>query len=265
MKPTTLTTEFTPTYYLDAYHLAKDGYTDREIAKHLTPPVKYTALLKWKRDDPHFERSINKGRDEREPQAAIERVRNPNQMAFLMAFVECGSVKAAAASINMTPFCHYNWLRNEKQSGDMVYHDAFAMAEKMFADTLLAEAIRRGRDGVRRYKFNQGTPCVMPCDKSHPEAQEFEDKNGNTFYGYYYYEMHHSDQLLSKLLDAKVDGFQAESTKTEVNVGTTVVMQDMLEQAEAARGKVIDADYVRKFAEASVKLETTQGQENDQP
>jgi hypothetical protein len=252
--PTKLTTRFFPGYYLDAYHLAKDGYTDRDIAIKLLPPVKFTAFIKWKRTDPMFRRSIEKGRAEREAEKnPITKLVNPNQMAFLMAYAQCGNITEAAKAAGLSYHCHVNWMRDPHRTKTTSYKDAFDMAHKMFCDTLVNEAVRRGRDGLKAYKFHQGKPVIMPCDKSHPEAREFEDSQGNIYYGYYYYEMRFSDCLLMKLLEAKVDGFKPDAP--QVNVSQSMTMQDLLTQAEASRTKVIDATYVQRIAEATLGIE----------
>jgi len=243
---------FIPDYYVQAYALAREGHDGSDIAKRLDPPVRMTQFMAWRRKDPSFSTAIERGTQDREPTVTTigSNITNPRQMSFLMMYAQSGSIMGSARAAEINMWSHYHWLNAEKEKGVTTYADAFEMAKKVYADSLVAEATRRGRDGLRRYKFHQGRPIVMPCKPNHPEAEEFEDSDGNKFWGYYYYENVYSDSLLTKLLEARHPDFKPES-KTEVNVNQSNVLnlQDLLEEAEAARGNIIDADHVEQKVE----------------
>jgi len=244
-----ITKKFNPSYYVDVYKLAKEGLTDKEIANALRPKAKYTAFVSWKRKDKAFARAIQKGRDELAPMNAVDRLTNPNQMAFLIAYAQLGTNKSAAEACGLSKWAHVNWMRNEEQ-----YRDAFQMAEKMYADSLMDEATRRGRDGVRRYQFHQGRPIMVPCDSGHPEAVEIVDDKGKVHYRRHWYELEYSNPVLVKLLQAKVPEFKDTKNQTNVAIGIgTDVIAQALEAAEAARSNVINPATTAAFAEASIQ------------
>lgn len=75
----------------------------------------------------------------------------PNQIRFLAAFGECGSLTQAARWSKLTRQAHYEWMAEGSN-----YPEAFAFAEKKASRTLRDEAIRRARDGVRKAVRHRG-------------------------------------------------------------------------------------------------------------
>lgn len=119
-------------------------------------------------------------------QCQSERMEWPNgdsltdkQRAFLAAYIEVGRVNVAAKAVGISRDTHYRWVRNPK------YAEAFKMACAMAADEFEAEAVRRGVEGLKRYKFTaKGEPILHPVT------------------GEPYYEHVYSDSLLMALLKA---------------------------------------------------------------
>lgn len=64
------------------------------------------------------------------------------QTAFLMAFVEQGTIGAAAKVVNIARQTHYDWL-----NADPTYKERFFAAEEAATDILEDEARRRAVDG----------------------------------------------------------------------------------------------------------------------
>ena len=64
------------------------------------------------------------------------------QGAFLAAYAENSRVDLAAKSAGIARSTHYEWMKTDQQ-----YPALFAEAEELAAQTLLDEAVRRGRDG----------------------------------------------------------------------------------------------------------------------
>ena len=253
------TRKFQPSFYVDAYNLAREGKTDKQIADGLRPKAKYTAFVYWKRKDKAFARAIRKGRDERKPLTAIQRVTNPKQMAYLIAYAECGTARTAASVSGTGKQNHYHWMRDSE-----VYRDAFAAAKQQFAESLLDEAVRRGRDGVRRYQFHQGKPVMIDCPATHPEAVKTEDKNGNTIYQRHFYELEYSNPVLIKLLQAKLPECREAKDQTNVNVGIGGdVIAAAVEAAENARSKILTPKRIEQFAQQTIDAESYSVVETD--
>ena len=74
-----------------------------------------------------------------------------DQGAFLAAFAIHGTITTAAKQIGHDRDIHYRWLRE-----DPTYEERFLAANEQFADTLVAEAVRRARDGYERYVVSAG-------------------------------------------------------------------------------------------------------------
>lgn len=70
--------------------------------------------------------------------------------AFLAAYAECGTVRHAAEAADVARSRHYVWLEGEE------YAEAFEQAKDQAAESLVAEARRRARDGVNEPVIYQG-------------------------------------------------------------------------------------------------------------
>lgn len=75
--------------------------------------------------------------------APLGTIQHPGKIAFLEAFSRTGIVKLGVAAAGIERTTHYKWLED-----DAVYAAAFAQAKEDAADTLEAEAHRRGVEGV---------------------------------------------------------------------------------------------------------------------
>lgn len=253
-------TEYSPTYVIDAYELAADGKTDREIAQELQIP--FTAVITWKRKRPAFKEAIKRGRKAYTPpyHESLQAITNPRQMAFLMAYVEAGTIKHAAQISNVGYSTHIGWMAKSE-----TYQKAFEIAKQAHADVLLKAAMDRGVYGNRKYKFTSGgQPQWIDCEKDDPEARQYEDvETGEIRYRRHYYEVVYSDQLLIRLMEHRIKGFRPTTSDTNVNVGTTVVLQDILDDVEKKRNLTIDANYVKKAAEAYLEVNNMTGDQTD--
>ena len=67
---------------------------------------------------------------------------SPKRAAFLVAYSEKGVIAYAAEAAKVNRRSHYRWLQ------DPVYAEAFAQAEEVAGETLIAEARRRAVQGV---------------------------------------------------------------------------------------------------------------------
>lgn len=72
------------------------------------------------------------------------------QVAFLMAYADCGVVKTAADIARVPRSTHQIWLKDPR------YQEAFALAQEMAGDILEQEAIRRAAKGVEEPVFYRG-------------------------------------------------------------------------------------------------------------
>jgi hypothetical protein len=102
----------------------------------------------------------------------------PKKRAFLVAYCQTGTVTHAAVAARVSRRTHVNWMKN-----DPAYALAFADAREHAGDLLEREAMRRGVEGVRRFKFSPGGKPYR-----HPETGEP------------YSELEYSDTLLIFLL-----------------------------------------------------------------
>ena len=80
-----------------------------------------------------------------------------NQKAFLNAYRESACVIRAARAAKIDRTTHYLWM--SKEPG---YVERFEETRRQAVDVLTAEATRRAKDGIRRLKFFQGVPCMVP-------------------------------------------------------------------------------------------------------
>ena len=89
-----------------------------------------------------------------------------DQGAFLASFAIHGTITAAARAIGHDRDIHYRWLRE-----DPSYKARFDAANEQFADGLVAEAVRRARDGCDRYVVSAGRLVVDDEGKPLMEKQ----------------------------------------------------------------------------------------------
>ena len=92
------------------------------------------------------------------------------QAEFLAMFAEIGVIKHVGKALGTVRPQHYEWMRT-----DPTYPERFKQAQEEFADSLKAEATRRGRDGVRKLKFHQGKPIIDPETKQPYFEHEYSD------------------------------------------------------------------------------------------
>lgn len=122
---------------------------------------------------------------------------NPKARAFLKALARTGNISAAAKMAKVARRSHDNWLKIIPE-----YRRAFVEAMDRAADRLEREALRRAAEGLRRFKFHQGLPIMIACDKDHPEAVLVTKPDGSQGHVRHYYEHEYSDTLLIFLLKA---------------------------------------------------------------
>ena len=94
----------------------------------------------------------------------------PNQKAFLSAYIECGSLAAAARASEVGRRNHFDWMDEPE------YAEAFAEAEAQCVELLEAEARRRGVEGVAEPVIYQGQLCFEPLRDRQGKLQR--DPNG---------------------------------------------------------------------------------------
>jgi hypothetical protein len=95
--------------------------------------------------------------------------RDNDQAAFLGAVAVHGTITAAARAIGHDRDIHYRWMRE-----DPTYPDRFKAADEQFADTLVAEAVRRARDGCERYVVSAGR-LVTDADGAPLTEKQYSD------------------------------------------------------------------------------------------
>jgi hypothetical protein len=237
-----------PAHYVDAYLLAKDGFSDAEIARKLNPPLTVAAFEKAYVDDKAFKSSVDRGKRECNPNSLFNGL-TQDQKAALMAYIQCGNIRQSMDYIGGTYQTWWNWLDNEN------FVEAAKIAYKLHGDTLIEAAVKRARDGLKRYKFFKGQAIMVPCEKGHEEAVKFVDrKTGEVSYKRHYYEVYYSDTLLVTLLQNRVEGFKP---NTQVNItqtnSTTFSLNDVLTAVENSRKKVVDADFVKNIAQTIIE------------
>lgn len=77
------------------------------------------------------------------------------QASFLKAFVETGTVSAAAEACKINRWNHYEWMKSAE------YREQFEQAEIKVCRLLEDEAFRRARDGVKDLVLYQGQPVIV--------------------------------------------------------------------------------------------------------
>ena len=83
---------------------------------------------------------------------------HPKKQGFLISYAETGQVTLAAEAAGVHRTTVYHWKRNDAE-----FAAAFAIAREIGCETLVDEAVRRSRDGVRRLRFDKnGKPLLDP-------------------------------------------------------------------------------------------------------
>lgn len=242
-------TQWNDDYIFQAYELAYGGMDDKGIAGELNVTKK--TFTSWLRNKPAFKRAILRGREQSPAHQLLETEGlTPRQVAFLKAFCEVGVVSHAAYDAFVTVNTVYEWKGRSE-----AFAAAYEKAKTIAADMLEGEAVRRAKDGVRRYKFFKGVPICVPCSKDHPEAilKTVETQPGEFRNEYVrpYYEHEYSDRLLELLLKAKRRNEFSDKQEVNINQNTSVIMLDLLEQVEgqAQEPEVVDAEFIVKKAD----------------
>lgn len=160
----------------------------------MIPPL---CMLKIRRGNLYNSRNMAKSKRKSKRPARTTKPDSTKRAKFLRAYASCGTITHAAEAAGVHRATHYEWL------DDPGYAVAFDQANAEAVERLEAEARRRAVDGCRRYKFHQGLPVLIHCDKSDPEAFKVTNDAGKDAWVKHYYELEYSDSLLLALLKAR--------------------------------------------------------------
>lgn len=109
-----------------------------------------------------------------------------------MAYSTLGNVTKSAAAAEITPRSHQLWMHD-----DVEYAGEFNRAQEIYTESLEAEADRRAKEGVRKYKFHQGNHIMTRCAVDDPECVVVTTTDEGHEIGLRpYYEHEYSDTLL---------------------------------------------------------------------
>lgn len=129
-----------------------------------------------------------------------------NIPAFLAAYAVCGNVTEAAKAAGFERQTVYDRLKNDPD-----FPAQFEGAKAEFVDSLKREALRRAREGTRKYLFSQGQPVYLTKLRIGDDGQPMRDGNGIPILDYQLdanghpiqaYESAFSDRLLLAMLAA---------------------------------------------------------------
>ena len=132
------------------------------------------------------------------------------QTRFLATYSGCGCVALAARMAGNARATHYMALSNP------TYATAFAEAEQDFADELRHAATTRAIHGVKRLKFHQGTPCMVPL-LNKDGTVKLNKEGGMELVPYE--EIEYSDSLLIQLLRAHCPEFVEKQIREHTGPG----------------------------------------------
>ena len=116
----------------------------------------------------------------------------PTQRRFLSTFSVVGRIDRATEISQVGKWSHQGWMKRPN------YREAYQRARRMAGDAIESEAIRRAVEGVRRMRFYQGRPIMVPQldEVGRPVRDEETDEVVMTPY----FEFEYSDTLLITLL-----------------------------------------------------------------
>lgn len=144
---------------------------------------------------------------------------HPKKLAMAEAYRHAQTLTAASQAANVKLSTHHNWMNTDEE-----YRNIINMIDEIKCEELLAEAVRRAKEGDKHYKFDKkGAPLIHPIT------------------GEPYYETQRSDYLLNKLLCWKVPGFSARTNHhrlthdgdMQVNVKKVILEDSSSKQEEA--------------------------------
>lgn len=219
--------KFDSSFYLRSYLLARQGKTNRQIAKSLE--IDPDLFDDWICVKPCLREAVSQGREECKSRKISRLCPDKEQRAFLAAYGKCGNITKAAEKAVLTREMHYHWMQF-----DANYREAFRLAEEEAGDRLEATARLRAEKGLRRYKFTKsGEPILHPIT------------------GEPYYEHVYSDALMAILLKAAKPDKYKERTQTELTGadGGPLLLQALTQvEAERKQPPVVDGNVVRDSA-----------------
>lgn len=120
-----------------------------------------------------------------QPRATVPAATRARQKAFLAVYSETANIRASARAAKISRRTHYDWMEKDAR-----YRTTFEAAGDDATDFLEREAVRRGAEGLRRYKFTGKGEKVMWLNP-HTGVEE------------HYYEVEYSDLLLRFMLQAR--------------------------------------------------------------
>jgi len=153
-----------------------------------------------------------------------------SQAAFLAAYAETGNISWAARAAGISRQRHYVWSEQSE-----AYREAAAVAQSEAVEFLELEARKRAAEGMRQYKFHEGTPILHPIT------------------GEPYYEEKRSDTLLIFLLKALKPEMYRERSDVKMDVSHSGQVAVNVKQASEIRLEMLGDDgyleYLRDRAE----------------
>lgn len=229
-------------YIFVIYDLAKEGLDDKQIAAYLN--VRFFTFKKWLKERPPLKLALEKIR-KNDTSQIYKHLTSAKQRALLAAFMTCGTITTAARESKISMSNHTTWL-----SQDDAYVEAYEHAKRFLNEELEREARRRAMQGVRQYKFHNGTPVLIQCSQDDPESMPVDTIiNGEEkrVYMKHYYEHKYSDSLLMFMMKGKDPEQWGDKTKIEsTNVNTNVevdlnTVMDQIESKQVMNPNIVEA------------------------
>ena len=147
----------------------------------------------------------------------------PKMKAFLAAYRETCSITRAAEAAGISRWAHYRAVERCEP-----YRLAFEEADEEAVGALIDEAVRRGKEGVRRYVLYHGKPVMVAMDptkrtgKKNPKVALVESEYDTT--------------LLAMILKAKKPEVFRENVRAELtgkNGGPLVITVRRMDKSNA--------------------------------
>ena len=136
----------------------------------------------------------------------------PTQRKFLGVFSVVGRIDRATEIAEVGKWSHAGWMKQRR------YKEAYQLARRMAADTIESEAIRRAVDGVKRMRFYQGRPIMVPLLDD--DGRPVRDDETGAIVMEPYIEYEYSDALLIILLKALLPKRYGDRRNVKVSVNS---------------------------------------------